>query len=80
MNIHNNLSFRQNVHIDIPHLALENDEDQRLNQLDDEFKKEDDSYVASFTIDEGVNIVERLFLEVFLLEEAFELELELELE
>jgi hypothetical protein len=69
------------IHVDIPYLAIEEDETGRLLQLHEiKFKKENDSYVSSFTIEEAIDFVDILFLNVFLLPEDFRLEIELVLD
>ena len=71
----------KSIYVDIPYLAIEEDETERLLQLSDvKFKKENEAYVAGFTIEEGVEFVDQLFLKVFLLPEDFQVEIELVLD
>ncbi|MHA1911665.1 MAG: hypothetical protein ACTSYA_08215 [Candidatus Kariarchaeaceae archaeon] len=70
-----------NVYIDIPYLSIDEDEIERLLQLPDvTFKKENEAYVAGFTVEEGIAFVDHIFLKVFLLQDDFKLEVELVLD
>ena len=69
------------VYVDIPYLSVEKDETERLLQLPDvKFKKENEAYVAGFTVEEGIAFVDIIFLKVFLLSDDFKLETELVLD